>query len=254
MRPPVKRDKIANELRARILGGILPPGGRIPAEQELAHQWNVARDTLRDALRILEEEGLIERLPGKGTFVRARTEKEPGNVVTFLLPCADILADRIGYRTSLITREMLCGAMMEGGKQKLRIETVAVSPTNRNDDIDWHALSHLEASAKVIVFTLWYRPLFSFLAERKCRVALITTGSENRRAAQSGLTGTRTSPPSCGRRMLSSARNMNADAPVQSCRTTRGKCRKGSICFRTRPVPSSCFSRRRNTTGNTGNR
>ena len=94
MRPPVKRDKIANELRARILGGILPPGGRIPAEQELAHQWNVARDTLRDALRILEEEGLIERLPGKGTFVRARTEKEPGNVVTFLLPCADILAVR----------------------------------------------------------------------------------------------------------------------------------------------------------------
>ena len=189
MRPPVKRDKIANELKARILGGILPPGGRIPAEQELAHQWNVARDTLRDALRILEEEGLIERIPGKGTFVRARTEKEPGNVVTFLLPCADILADRIGYRTSLITREMLCGAMIEGGKQKLRIETVAVSPTNRNDDIDWHALSHLEASAKVIVFTLWYRPLFSFLAERKCRVALITTGSENRRAAQSGLTG-----------------------------------------------------------------
>ena len=179
MRPPVKRDKIVNELRGRILGGILAPGARIPVEQEFARHWGVARDTLRDALGILEEEGLIERIPGRGTFVRAQ-RKEEGNVVTFLLPCAEILADRIGYRTSLITREMLCGAMIEGGKRKLRIETIAVSPTNRNDDIDWHALSHLRASGKVIVFTLWYQTLFPFLAERKCRVALVTLGKENR--------------------------------------------------------------------------
>ena len=179
MRPSVKRDNIVNAFKARILSGVLPSGSRLPVEQELAQHLNVARDTLRDALRILEEERLIERIPGKGTFVRTR-EKESGNVITFLLPCADILADRIGYRTSLITREMLCGAMIEGNKQKLRIETIAVSPTNRNDDIDWHALSHLDESGKVIVFTLWYKPLFQFLADRGVRVALITLGNENR--------------------------------------------------------------------------
>lgn len=179
MRPPAKRDKIVNEFKARILSGVAAPGSRMPTEQELAHRLNVARDTLRDALRILEEEQLIERIPGKGTFIRAQ-EKEQGNVITFLLPCADIIADRIGYRTSLITREMLCGAMIEGNKQKLRIETIAVSPTNRNDDIDWHSLSHLNESGKVIVFTLWYQPLFQFLKERGTSVALVTLGNENR--------------------------------------------------------------------------
>ncbi len=70
--------------------------------------------------------------------------------------------------------------MIEGNKQKLRIETIAVSPTNRNDDIDWHSLSHLNESGKVIVFTLWYQPLFQFLKERGTGVALVTLGNENR--------------------------------------------------------------------------
>ena len=59
-------------------------------------------------------------------------------------------------------------------------ETIAVSPTNRNDDIDWHSLSHLNESGKVIVFTLWYQPLFQFLKERGTSVALVTLGNENR--------------------------------------------------------------------------
>ncbi len=182
MKPPVKRDQIISQFRTRILSGALAAGSRLPTELELAGHAKVSRDTIREAMKQLEADALIERIPGKGTFVRTAAVPQ-NNVITFLLPCADIIADRIGYRTSFITRELLCGAMTEGGKQNLRVETIAVSPSNSNEDIDWRSLSHLNQSSRVIVFTLWYHPIFPFLAERGVKAALITLGEENHCAA-----------------------------------------------------------------------
>jgi GntR family transcriptional regulator len=56
-------------LRARISGGQYSPGQRLPAEPELARELNTSRVTLREALSILQGEGLIDRRHGAGTFV-----------------------------------------------------------------------------------------------------------------------------------------------------------------------------------------
>ena len=65
-------------LRSRIASGVLLPGSRLPAEPALAAELKVARKTLRNALTLLQKEGLIRRTPHKGTFVcdfSGRTEK-----------------------------------------------------------------------------------------------------------------------------------------------------------------------------------
>lgn len=49
-----------------------PPGSKLPSEGELASGYSVSRVTLREALRGLEEEGVIIRRHGIGTFVRDR--------------------------------------------------------------------------------------------------------------------------------------------------------------------------------------
>jgi DNA-binding LacI/PurR family transcriptional regulator len=57
-------------VRQRILDGSLPPGARLPTELELAQQHRMSRGTVRHALNTLVHEGLIERVQGRGTFVR----------------------------------------------------------------------------------------------------------------------------------------------------------------------------------------
>ena len=55
--------------RERVLDGRLPAGTRLPTDGELAVQYQISRDTVRQALALLAGEGLIERVQGRGTFV-----------------------------------------------------------------------------------------------------------------------------------------------------------------------------------------
>jgi GntR family transcriptional regulator len=55
--------------RALLRTGDYAPGDRLPSEIELSERWGISRPTLREALRLLEEEGLIVRRHGVGTFV-----------------------------------------------------------------------------------------------------------------------------------------------------------------------------------------
>lgn len=61
---------LATALRHRIVVGEWPPGTPLPAETHLAAEHGVALGTIRQALALLAEQGLIERRHGKGTFVR----------------------------------------------------------------------------------------------------------------------------------------------------------------------------------------
>ncbi|MBO1901398.1 FadR family transcriptional regulator [Leucobacter weissii] len=58
-------------LRRHITTGTWPVGSRIPIEPELAEQIGVGRSTVREAVRSLASIGMLETLPGRGTFVRS---------------------------------------------------------------------------------------------------------------------------------------------------------------------------------------
>lgn len=61
---------LAAAMRTRIVAGEWPPGSAIPAEQTLAAEHGVALGTMRRALELLAEQGLVQRVHGRGTFVR----------------------------------------------------------------------------------------------------------------------------------------------------------------------------------------
>lgn len=60
------------ELRQAITGGTFRPGSQLPTEAELCEMLGVSRTVVREALRVLQEEGLVARRHGVGTFVRNR--------------------------------------------------------------------------------------------------------------------------------------------------------------------------------------
>lgn len=65
--------EVAEVLRQQILSGELKFGERLPTLRELTEQLGVARMTVVQAMNALEEEGLIDRQSGRGTFVREVT-------------------------------------------------------------------------------------------------------------------------------------------------------------------------------------
>jgi len=67
-RPPSRR--IADELREAIEDGNLAPGQKVPSERELARRYGAARNTAREAIRLLSEDGLVTAVHGRGVFVR----------------------------------------------------------------------------------------------------------------------------------------------------------------------------------------
>src|SRR5690242_17465200 len=63
------RQQVLDGLRQAIIAGRLEPGARL-TERELTEMMGVSRTVVREALRQLESEGLIENIPNKGPVVR----------------------------------------------------------------------------------------------------------------------------------------------------------------------------------------
>jgi GntR family transcriptional regulator len=72
--PPIY-SQVASFLRQRIRNGELGPGAKLARELDLARQLGVSRIPVRHALAILEREGLVRRLHGRGTFVADGVDK-----------------------------------------------------------------------------------------------------------------------------------------------------------------------------------
>lgn len=64
-----------HELRAAILAGAFPPGGRL-IESDIAEQMGVSRAPVREAIRALQQEGLVEIFPHRGAVVVGVSEEE----------------------------------------------------------------------------------------------------------------------------------------------------------------------------------
>lgn len=62
---------VANDVAGRIASGELRPGQRLRSERELAEYYGHAYATIRKAMAVLRERGLIETIHGRGTFVKA---------------------------------------------------------------------------------------------------------------------------------------------------------------------------------------
>jgi GntR family transcriptional regulator, transcriptional repressor for pyruvate dehydrogenase complex len=117
-------DEISNEIKQMIFSGVLKPGSRLPSENELANQFGVGRQTIREALRLLELSGfVIMRKGGAGG---------PVIVDTILNTLANSFLDI--FRMGRITIDELTTARTE-------VEKIVLVHAFRNlEDSDIHAL------------------------------------------------------------------------------------------------------------------
>jgi DNA-binding GntR family transcriptional regulator len=72
-------DEILTRLRDHIVEGNIPDGGRVP-ERQLCEMLGISRTPLREALKVLAAEGLVELLPNRGARVRQLSEHDLGEL------------------------------------------------------------------------------------------------------------------------------------------------------------------------------
>ena len=112
-------EQIAARLGDRILSGAMPPGARI-GEQELADEFAVSRGPIREALRILEREGLATLLPRRGAIVTDLTASELRELLEVRAGLFELVVRKIAARPS---PEIL--TLMEAGVTRLEVLSTA---------------------------------------------------------------------------------------------------------------------------------
>ncbi|NLV75980.1 MAG: trehalose operon repressor [Tissierellia bacterium] len=99
----IKYLSIYNDLMDSIEKGDIKPGEKLPSENELMDIYNVSRDTVRKALDLLEGNGYIHKIKGKGSFVL--------DINKFDFPITGIvsfkeLSQKLGIRSNTLVQEL----------------------------------------------------------------------------------------------------------------------------------------------------
>ena len=107
--------KIHNQIKRDVENHVYKVGDRIPAERQLAVKFGVSRMTLRQAIKTLEEEGILERRLGSGTYVASQKVQEKMSVIMSFteitqangqIPSSKLISYQIG-KPSLSEKERL---------------------------------------------------------------------------------------------------------------------------------------------------
>ncbi|MCE3555993.1 FCD domain-containing protein [Pseudonocardia sp. RS11V-5] len=175
--------QVADELRSQIMQGILEPGARLPAEAELTRMFGVSRSTVREALRALASQHLIETRRGVqgGSFVSApdptKLVEDVGSALGVLVATPQL---RIG--DLLEARLLLEPAAARLAAQRADVETIealraaAHAPRDPRDPSGF--VPHLDFHTTILMatgnlmFTMMGQPVGDVLRTKLDRAAV----------------------------------------------------------------------------------
>ena len=121
--------RIHGALRDRITSGRWPAGSPLPSQRELAGEFSVSIMTLRQALQLLADDGLIDTRHGSGTYVASRYAYGLGHLRSF---AADLAAQGAQITTRLLAADTVAapddvGARLGAAGQVLRLRRLRLA-------------------------------------------------------------------------------------------------------------------------------
>jgi GntR family transcriptional regulator len=121
--------ELADALRARLAVGNHAPGGALPSEAQLGREYAASRVTVRRALELLRNEGLVASRQGAGWFVALDPVRQPlGRITTIeaALEAAGVVARRdvVEFRFEPAPARVAAGLGLDAGAEVLRVKRV----------------------------------------------------------------------------------------------------------------------------------
>jgi GntR family transcriptional regulator, transcriptional repressor for pyruvate dehydrogenase complex len=141
LRQPRVAELVANRIRQQILDGTLAPGSLLPKQEELLEDFDVSLPSMREALRILEVEGLVDVRRGNvgGAIVRVPGSPEAAYTLAMVLQSRAVSLDDVAV--AIRNFEPRCAALCAERKDRKR----SVLPKlQRNLDASQAALDDAE--------------------------------------------------------------------------------------------------------------
>jgi GntR family transcriptional repressor for pyruvate dehydrogenase complex len=179
-------EQIVRQIEESIGSGELSAGSQLPAERDLAKQFGVSRTAVREAIKALQEKGLVDAFPGRGTFVTNGTpnamRRSLDQIVKkgdeegrgYLVEVRDILEPEIAALAAVRADEEVIATMSEAVKT---MDGAAWdSDAYIEADLDFH-LSLAEAAGNPIVLSL-IDSIVGLLREQRLRIFRVEGGPD----------------------------------------------------------------------------
>jgi GntR family transcriptional regulator, transcriptional repressor for pyruvate dehydrogenase complex len=179
-------EQIVRQIEDSIQQGELTAGSQLPAERDLAKQFGVSRTAVREAIKALQEKGLVDAFPGRGTFVTNGTPnamrrsldqlvnsgEEEGRA--YLVEVRDMLEPEIAALAAVRADDEDLALMREALKT---MDSAAWdSDVYIEADLDFH-LALAEAAENPIVLSL-IDSIVGLLREQRLRIFRVEGGAD----------------------------------------------------------------------------
>ncbi len=170
---PVSRSRlhedIVSQIQNKIITGELKAGEKLPAERELAMELNVNRATLREALKKLEVQGLVDIRHGDGVYVKDFLESESLEVLKAMMyreegADPEIIDSLLSARSALLP-EVAAMAAIKRDEQHVRklkeiVEAKSNMPVLEADLAVHHTIARASGNYLVIFILNFFNKLF----------------------------------------------------------------------------------------------
>lgn len=155
------RDQVVQAIRDAIIQGKFKPGEKVP-EHDLAEQLGVSRTPIREAIRILEQQGLVETRPKNGTYI-AGLDREQVRGALIVRAALEELAVRQALEHLDAEEWYRFCDRLEGLLHGMRDATERGDPVGATElDVEWHTLL-IDAAANPYLSRAWRAAGLSFL-------------------------------------------------------------------------------------------
>ncbi|MDD9302770.1 MAG: FadR family transcriptional regulator [Desulfobacter sp.] len=159
---------VVEQIQDAILSGKLEPGTRLPAERELKDTFNTSRGTLREALRVLEQKGLIEiKLGVAGGAIVKQIDAEPVmQSLALLIRSGDVSLDHLAEFRIKIEGSIVELAAQRATKQDIQaMEDLYRQAKANYEQGDWEIFLKTDEAMHAYLGTMSRNPMFQFLQQ-----------------------------------------------------------------------------------------